>query len=1022
MEALAITDHGNLYGAVELYKKAKEAGLKPLIGAETYVANGSRFSKTPRIDTVRYHLTLLAKNDVGYKNLCKLLTASHLEGFYYKPRIDKEILEKYHEGLICLSGCFAGEVAKLLRTGHISEASEVAAYYKNIFGDDYYLEIQSHSPEIHSQLKELSRKLDIPLVATQDSHYILKEDKPIHEVLLAVQTNNRLDEDGKFAFDFDVSFKSPEEMIKDFTHLPEAIENTAKVAEKCNFEFKLGQTLLPKYECPDGGDTYAYLKNLAYEKLPKRFPNNESKEVKERLEYELEVIKKTGFADYFLIVQDFINWAKNHGIVVGPGRGSAAGSLVSYVLGITDVDPIKYNLLFERFLNPERISRPDIDIDFADNRRDEVIGYIKDKYGEDKVGQIITFGTMAAKAAIRDAGRALGLPYSFCDEIARLIPFHASTEKTANLPKDIQTVADLKAKYENDATAKNLLDIAIKLEGVARHASVHPCGIVVSPEPLVEYMPLQRSPQDEEAVITQFEMHSVEDIGLLKIDLLGLKNLTIIEETIRLIKEIKGIDVKIYDLPLDDKATFEFLQTAETTGIFQFESAGMRRYMKDLRPTELEDLVALVSLFRPGPMEFIPSFIARKFGKEKIKYLHPRLEPILANTYGIGVYQEQMMRIARDLAGFTLPEADTLRKAIGKKTKTLLDAQKEKLISGMIKNGIQEKIAEAIWELFPPFAKYGFNRSHAVCYALIGYQTAYLKTHYPVEFTTALLNNSAGDVERTSFLINEARRMGIEVFQPDVNKSVSKFVPEGGNVRFGILAIKNIGTRITEVIVDERMRGGPYNSLADFISRINDRNLNKKSLEALIKSGALDSMGIERMAALKGLDDILKVGNGLKKQNGSSQANLFGDLSPVEIRLKETEPASKLERLGWEKELLGLYVTEHPLKDFLKKVETSGKKLPAIKEAYKTSNEGKNITTYGLISKIQRKTTRNGSPMIFAKIEDLTDNIEVLIFEDVLKRDPAVWEESNIIELTGRISRKNGEPKILCNNAKKITL
>ncbi len=1022
MDALAITDHGNLYGAVEFYKKAKEAGVKPIIGLETYVAKNSRLSKIPKIDSVRYHLTLLVKNEIGYKNLVRLLTASHLEGFYYKPRIDKEILEKYHEGIICLSGCFSGEIGKLISSGNMKEVEEVASYYKNIFREDYYLEIQSHSPELHEGLIVLSKKLNIPLVATQDSHYLLAEDKPVHEVLLAVQTGSHLDNEDRFTFnDARAYFKSPEEMAEDFKDLPEAIENTSVIADKCNFEFKLGQTLLPKYEVPGGGDISEYLRRLALEKLESRVPNV-TDEFKDRLDYELDVIEKTGFADYFLIVQDLVNWAKNHGIVVGPGRGSAAGSLVSFVLGITDVDPIKYNLLFERFLNPERISMPDIDIDFADQRRDEVLGYIKDKYGDDKVAQIITFGTMAARAAVRDAGRAMGVAYSFCDEIAKLIPFHVSTEKGTNLPNDLKTVTELKERYEKDPEAKKLLDMAMSLEGVVRHASTHACGVVISPEPLTEYMPLQRSPQDETAIITQFEMHSVDDLGLLKIDLLGLRNLTIIEETLRLIKETGHADIKISEIPLDDKKTFEVLQTGETTGVFQFESSGMRRYMKDLKPTELEDLTALVALFRPGPMELIPSFIARKFGREKVDYLHPRLEPILKNTYGVGVYQEQMMRIARDLAGFTLAEADTLRKAIGKKIKSLLDSQKEKLTSGMIRNGIDKTTAEKIWELFPPFARYGFNRSHAVCYALIGYQTAYLKANYPVEYMTALLNNASGDVERISFLVNEARRVNIKVLPPDVNASVAQFVSEGENVRFGIMAIKNIGAHITNMLVNERMRGGPYQSLSDLITRIQDRDLNKKSLEALTKSGALDSLGIERMATLKSIEDVLKFGNGVKRQNGNSQTNLFGNFAPPEIKLQKTEPASKLEQLSWEKELLGLYVTEHPLKDFLSKMEYSGKKLPAIRETYELKNEGKNITTYGIVSSIQQKTTKNGSRMIFAKIEDLNDTVEVLVFSDILEKDPSVWKEGNILQITGRISRKNGEPKILCNEVKKLAL
>src|SRR3989344_2673849 len=1022
MTAIALTDNCNLYGAIEFYKTCKKKEIKPIIGIDAYVAYRSRLDKTG-IDKERYRLVLLAENEVGYKNLIQLVTLAHLEGFYYKPRIDREILEKYHEGLICLSGCFSGEVGKLLRNGQTAQAEEVASYYKNIFQEDYYLEIQPHTPEIHEGLIALSKKLNIPLVATQDSHYLLKEDKPVHEVLLAVQTNNKVDDEDRFSFnEAEAYLKSPEEMAADFPNLPEALENTVKIAEKCNFNFNLGQNLLPKYNVPEGYTPNSYIRKLCEEKLSKRVQEI-TPEVTERLEYELGVIEKTGFADYFLIVQDFVNWAKEHGIAVGPGRGSAAGSFVSYVLNITDVDPLKYNLLFERFLNPERISMPDIDIDFADYRRDEVLGYIKDLYGVDRVAQIITFGTMAAKAALRDAGRALGYPYALCDEIAKMIPFHPSNDKENKLPNDLENVAELKYIYETNPDAKKLIDMAIKLEGVARHASVHACGVVISPEPLMDYMPMQRSPQDSEALLTQFEMHSVEDLGLLKIDLLGLKNLTIIEETLRLVKEIKGDEIDISNLPLDDKKTFELLQAADTTGVFQFESSGMRRYMKDLKPTELEDLVALVSLFRPGPMELIPSFIQRKFGREKVTYLHPKLEPILKTTYGVGVYQEQMMRIARDLAGFSLPEADTLRKAIGKKIKTLLDAQKERLVSGMVSNGIDEKTAEKIWDLFPPFARYGFNRSHAVGYAMTSYRTAYLKANYPVEFTTSLLNNEAGDVEKVSEVIDESRKRGIRILPPDVNRSVTRFVPEGENIRFGLLAIKNIGSHITDVIVNERMRGGPYEGLADFVTRIHDRDLNKKSMEALIKSGAMDSFGIERAAALASLEDILRTGSGIKKQNASMQTGLFGSMAPIQIKLRtDVPPVSKAERLGWEKELLGLYVTEHPLREFFDKLAKDGKRVTHIKEAYKIINDGKPILTYGVIVSLSHKVTKDGKPMCFAKIEDLTDNIEVLIFEDTLKKDPDVWKEGNAIAITGRISRRNGEPKILCNEAKKLIL
>lgn len=1023
MDSIAVTDHGNMYAAVEFYKKAKAVGIKPIIGLETYVAQNSRFSKVAKVDNARYHLTLLVKNEIGYKNLCRLLTASHLEGFYYKPRIDKEILEKYHEGLICLSGCFSGEVGKLLRNGQTAQAEEVAAHYKNIFQEDYYLEIQPHTPEIHEGLIALSKKLHIPLVATQDSHYLLKEDKPVHEVLLAVQTNNRIDDEDRFSFnEAETHLKSPEEMAQDFPNLPEALENTIKIAEKCNFDFNLGQTLLPRYNVPEGYTPNSYIRKLCEEKLPKRVKEI-TPEAMERLEYELGVIEKTGFADYFLIVQDFVNWAKDHGIAVGPGRGSAASSFVSYVLNITDVDPLKYNLLFERFLNPERISMPDIDIDFADYRRDEVLGYIKDKYGADRVAQIITFGTMAARAALRDAGRALGYPYALCDEIAKMIPFHASTDKENKLPNDLENIADLKHIYETNPDAKKLIDMAIKLEGVARHASVHACGVVISPEPLVEYMPMQRSPQDNEAVLTQFEMHSIEALGLLKIDLLGLKNLTIIEETLRLIKEIKGVDINMSDLPLDDDMTFKLLQAADTTGVFQFESPGMRRYMKDLKPTELEDLIALVALFRPGPMELIPSYIRRKHGEEKISYIHPIMEKVLESTYGVIVYQEQVMALATELAGLTKGQGYLLIKAVGKKIKILLDQQKEKFINGCKENNIPENIATQAWELIEPFSRYGFNKAHAVCYAMTSYRTAYLKANYPVEFITSLLNNEAGDVEKIFEIIAESRKKGVQVLPPDVNRSVTRFVPEGENIRFGLLAIKNVGSHITDVIVNERMKGGPYEGLANFVTRIHDRDLNKKSMEALIKSGAMDSFGIERATALASLEDILRTGSNIKKQSTSTQTGLFGSMAPIQIKLRtDVTPASKAERLSWEKELLGLYVTEHPLREFFDKLAKKGKRVTHIKEAYEIINDGKPILTYGVIVSLSQKVTKDGKPMCFAKIEDLSDNIEVLIFEDTLKKNPEVWKEGNAIAVTGRISRRNGEPKILCNEAKKLIL
>jgi DNA polymerase-3 subunit alpha len=1024
MDALAVTDHGNLYGSVEFYKKATSLGIKPIIGVEIYVARGSRHSKDPKLDTERYHLTLIVKNSVGYQNLIQLVTKAHLEGFYYKPRIDRELLEKYHDGIICLSGCPASELNRAIEHKNMDTAFEIARYYKNLFGEDYYIEIQPQTKYPHKGLTEIAEKLNVQLVATQDSHYIDKDDKPIHEILLAIQTGNKIDDEDRFTFGgYVASLCSYEEMIDffkdgepeiDIKLFKKAVENTVSVADKCDFQFELGKTILPEYPLPEGDNSNTYLEKLVNEGVTKRF-GKKTEKIEERLKHELSVIAKTGFADYFLIVQDFVNWAKNHGIAVGPGRGSAAGSLVSYSLNITDVDPLKYDLLFERFLNPERNEMPDIDIDFADHRRDEVLGYLRQKYGENHVAQIITFGTMAARAAVRDAGRAIGLPYSFCDRIAKLIPF-VPNQGIEKLKEYVEKTQELKQLYEGDKQVKELIDVASKLEGVARHASVHACGVVVSKEPVVKYLPLQRAPQDENTIITQIEMHGVEDLGLLKIDLLGLRNLTIIEETVRLIKDLEEKSIDISNIPLDDKETYKLLQSAETAGVFQFESSGMRRYMKDIKPTELEDLVALVSLYRPGPMELIPSYIKRKTGLEDVTYLHPKLEPIMQNTYGIGVYQEQMMRIATDLAGYTLPEADTLRKAIGKKIKSLLEKQKEKLIDGLINNGIDKRTAEKIWGLFPPFARYGFNRSHAVSYALIGYRTAYLKTHYPVEFITALLNNASSDIERVTFFINEAQRLKIEVLPPDVNRSTVRFMPEEGNIRFGLATIKNVGERISEAIVNERLRNGPYESITGFARRNREYGLNKKGLESLIKSGALDSLGVERMTALENMDIVLRAAGDHK---ASSQTNLFGDNHKFEVKLKPAEkPAAKNEKLAWEKELIGLYVTEHPLKEYIEKNGNNH----SIKSIDNVFEEQENILVRicGVISKVQRIRTRNGSPMLFVKVEDLSNNIEILVFSDTLSKNPSVWQENNSVLVSGRISKKDGDTKLICLEAKQI--
>jgi len=1039
MDSIALTDHGVLYGAVEFYKLARKHGIKPILGVEAYVAPRDRFSKE---NGERYHhLILLVENQTGWKNLITLVSKAHLEGFYYKPRMDKDLLREHHEGLIALSACLGGEIGRALTADHYEEAKQIALEHQEIFGKgNYFLEIQKHpgipeSEKIEPLLVKLSQETGIPLVATQDSHYTHSEDAEYHDVLLAVQTGNKLTDDDRMSMKSDdFSILSPEAMLEKFSSIPggaEAVARTHEIAERCNVELELippyghGTYLLPEFPKPDGKTANAYMRDLVTERLPGKYPpEKQTKEMHDRLEYEMGVIEKTGFADYFLIVQDLIHWAKVHGIAVGPGRGSAAGSIVSYVLDITDIDPLAYGLLFERFLNPERISMPDIDIDFADSRREEVLAYARQKYGEDHVARIITFGTMAARAAIRDAGRAMGYSYAFCDQIAKLIPFNPTQGmKEGWLDECLKKVQELKTIYDSNPEAKKLIDTARHLEGVARHASVHACGTVIAKDPLIERAPLQFAPGEEDIIITQFDMHVVEDLGLLKIDFLGLKNLTIIEDALRLIKELHDVTVDISKIPLDDKKTYELLQKGDTTGVFQFESSGMRRYMKEIKPTHLEDLIALVALFRPGPMENIPSFIKRKHGQEKITYLHPKLEPILGTTYGIGVYQEQMMQIARDLAGYTLPEADTLRKAIGKKIKSLLDEQKAKLTGGMVKNGIPPKIAAEIWELFPAFARYGFNKSHAACYAMIGYQTAYLKANYPEEFTAAVLNSEMNDIERISFLIQEAKAAGVEILPPDVNRSFINFTPEGPKIRFGLLAIKNVGSEVTRAIIEERARGGQFESFENFLSRIQHKDLNKKSIESLAKSGAFDSFNVERKQILENMEEILRFVNALKR-GGANQANsLFGSTMSaptITLKLKPTAPATSGEKLIWEKELIGFFISAHPMTNFSSQIEHY--KCKPISEIATITDEKKIYRTAGLVSKVKKIFTKSGQPMIFATIEDNASgqSIEVVVFNSVLEKTSAAWVENACVIVDARVSHRDGETKLLCENAKRL--
>ncbi|MCD6550142.1 DNA polymerase III subunit alpha [bacterium] len=1020
MDSVALTDHGNLYGAVEFYKKAKKQGIKPIIGCEVYQAFERMDQKRPRIDDKRYHLVLLVKNQEGYKNLVKLVTAAHLRGFYYKPRIDEEILKEHSAGLIGLSACLQGKIPQLIIANKIEEAKKTALRFKEIFGPgNFYLELQHH-PNIPEQAKvnealiRFSKELDIPLVATCDAHYLRPEDAEAQDILMLINTGADPNDPERLTMKADnFSMRTQEEMIEFFKDVPEAIENTQRIVSECNFEFELGKTKLPHFPVPEGETAESYIEKLCKQGLKKRYGENPSKKVIDRMNYELSVIRETGFSSYFLIVQDFVNWAKQNRIVVGPGRGSAAGSLVAYLLGITNVDPIKYGLIFERFLNKDRISMPDIDLDFTDRRRDEVINYVAQKYGRNKVAQIITFGTMAARAVVRDVGRALGYSYSFCDQIAKMIPFGFTLDQT------LEKIPEFQQLYESDDRARKLIDFAKKLEGCARHASTHACGVVISDKPLEEIVPLQHPSQDEEAIVTQYEMHSIEDLGLLKMDLLGLKNLTIIEDTLARVYKVQNKKIDIENIPHDDKKTFELFQKGETTGVFQLESEGMKRYLKQLKPTKFDDIIAMVALYRPGPMALIPEYIQRKHGLKKVEYLHPKLEPILASTYGLPVYQEQIMQIAQHLAGFSLGEADILRKAIGKKIKDLLLAQKEKFIDGMQKNNIDKGIAQKIWSWIEPAARYSFNKSHATAYATIAYQTAYLKAHYPVEFMAALLTSEKNDVDRISELISECKKMNIEVLPPDINESFRNFsvVPKENKIRFGLLAIKNVGSNVVESIIQERKSRGPFKSISDFTARIDAGIINKKSLESLIKAGVLDRLE-ERNKLLVNIEKILTTSREIQRTKNNGQKNLFGDSfhSNCNLKLEDAKPASLQEKLIWEKELLGLYVSAHPLERFRKIL--SKKALP-IKEISQRVL-GQRIRIGGIIAGIKKIITRKGQPMLFVKVEDLNDKIEVVVFPSIIEQNPTAFQENKIVMITGRIDMRDQYPKIICDSVEEI--
>ena len=1026
MDSVALTDHGVMYGAIEFYKKAKAKGIKPIIGCEIYTAFEKLTDKRPGIDSARNHLILLAKNEEGYKNLVKLVSIAHLEGYYYKPRIDDLVLQQYAKGLIGLSACIQGKIPRLLLANKTEEAEDLAKKYESWFGKgNFYLEIQHHTniPEqekANKKIIELSKKTGIPLVATNDIHYLRKEDSEAQDILMLINTGADPNDPERLSMaQDDFSMTSPEDMAEFFKDTHEAIENTQKIKDSCTLEIELGKTKLPIFPLPEGKTDIQFLEELCWNGIEKRYGKTPDSKVKERLKYELSVIAKTGFAGYFLIVQDFVNWAKQNRIVVGPGRGSAGGSLVAYLSGTTNIDPIKHNLLFERFLNPERISMPDIDMDFADRRRDEVIEYVAQKYGRDHVAQIITFGTMAARMVVRDIGRALQYTYSYCDQMAKMIPIGM------DLTESLEKIDEFKEKYETDPMAKRLIDLGKKLEGVARHASTHACGVVISADPLTDSVPLQIPTKSENGIVTQYEGHSIEDMGLLKMDFLGLKNLTIIEDTLARIYVLHNqLKIDLENIPYDDQKTYKLLQDALTTSVFQLESDGMKRYLKELKPTSFEDITAMVALYRPGPMQFIPDYIERKHGKQEIEYLHPKLEPILKDTYGICIYQEQLMKIAQEICGFTLGEADVLRKAVGKKIKELLDAQETKFVSGAIKNGVDKKIAEELWQWILPFAAYGFNKSHSAAYATIAYQTAYLKAHYPVEFMASVLTSEKADVERIAFLIDECKKMNVEVLPPNINESLKNFTvvpknpPAGGQIRFGLLAIKNVGVNIIDAIVQERKNQGQFKSISDFIYRVKSKDLNKKSMEALIKAGAFDQFE-ERNKLLQNLEKMLEIARENNKNQNSNQIGLFANASAkinYEIKLEPATPATTFEKLGWEKELLGLYVSSHPLNSFKKLLENKTIALVKIDKSF----VNKKIVIGGLVSSVKKIITKNGKPMLFLKLEDLTSKAEVVIFPNLLERNPKALQENKIIFVAGRVDDRNGEIKIVADDAQEI--
>ncbi|MCL2280395.1 DNA polymerase III subunit alpha [Candidatus Saccharibacteria bacterium] len=1071
-DAVAMTDHGTLSGWIEFYKEATSNDIKPILGIETYVAARKHTDRDPGKDKMRYHLTLLAQNEIGMKNLMRLSTIANLEGVYYKPRIDHELLEKYKEGIFVLSGCIGGEIGENLRNGNYAGALEIAKWYKSVFGDHYYIEVQDHGHpdapkhfeaqrQVNESALKIAAELNIPAVVTCDAHYARIDDTDAHEILLSVGTGSFLSDKNRMSLaDFHLHVTDPREIIERWgKDHPDLILNSRKIADACDVKIKMGDILIPKFSCPGGETEKSYLNKLVYRGLAWRYgaapQNNEltierakkllPKHIRERADYELGVIEKMGFDGYFLIVWDFINWGKNQGIVFGPGRGSAAGSIISYALRITELDPMEFDLLFERFLNPDRISMPDIDIDIQDTRRDEVIAYCTEKYGQSRVANITTFGTMASRQAYKDVARVLEVPYAEADRISKLIP-PPQQGHHQKLADSIKNDNDLREEYENNPMTKKCLDFAIRLEGTIRSHGVHAAGVVIAPDELVKFAPLEMAQKG--VVATQFPMDPIMDLGLLKMDFLGLSNLTIINNTLRIIKKVYGKIIDLSNLPMDDETTYKLFQNGETTGVFQFESAGMKRYLRELQPTYFDDIIAMVALYRPGPMQFIDSFIKRKHGEEKITYLHPKMAGALESTYGTLVYQEQFMQISKDLSGFTGGQADYLRKAVGKKKMDMMQKIKPEFIDGALKNNsdITRDTMELFWSQLEEFANYCFNKSHAACYAMIAYWTAYLKAHYPAAFMAALMTSDANNIDRLAIEIAECNRLGIKVLNPDVNESFPEFavVPETGNIRFGLAAVKNVGSTAVDDLINQRDDHGKFASVEDFARRVNSRVCNRKVWEALIKAGAFDTFVTRakstddtqtrdnRSDLLFNLDNIIAFAHKVQKEAASGQGDLFemldgsARITGAETHLEITPSPSKVsdkERLGWERELLGLYLSSHPLD----KYDTFFNEQTHAIAGLNSDQQGATVEIGGILQRLRVIQTKSGGKMAFVGIEDKTGEIETVIFPKLFESLPNDLDIGAVVQITGRVNgrdrdgNKSSAPSIIADTLEIIS-